>query len=48
MPAFQRTNPAVAVNRYSRCHAVGFMREKVGCVRAVGLSCALCVLAMQL
>ena len=41
-------NRAVAVIRYSWCRAVGFIRAAVGCVCAVGLSCAVCVQAMWL
>ena len=48
MPVCQRANLAVPVIRYSWCHAFGFIRAKVDCVCAVGLSCALCVLVMQL
>ena len=44
----QRANPAVAVICYSWCRAVGFIRAAVGCVCAVGLPCAVCVLAMWL
>ena len=47
-PVCQRANPAVAVVRYSWCRAVCFIRAAVGCVCAVGLSCAVCVLAMWL
>ena len=47
-PVCQRANPAVAVVRYSWCRAVGFLRAAVGCVCAVGLACAVCVLAMWL
>ena len=47
-PVCQRANPAVAVVRHSRCRAVGFIPAAVGCVYAVGLSCAVCVLAMWL
>ena len=46
--ACQRANPAVAVVRYSWCRAVGFIRAAVGYVCAVGLSCAVCVLAKWL
>ena len=41
-------NQAVAVIRYSWCRAVGFIRAAVGCVCAVEMSCAVCVLAMWL
>ena len=41
-------NQAVAVIRYSWCRAVGFIRAADGCLCAVGLSCAVCVLAMWL
>ena len=41
-------NSAVAVICYLWCRAVGFIRAAVGCVCAVGLSCAVCVLAMWL
>ena len=47
-PVCQRANPAVAVVRYSWCRALGFIRAAVGCVCAVGLTCAVCVLAMWL
>ena len=47
-PVCQRANPAVAVVRYSWCCAVGFTRAAFGCVCAVGLSCAVRVLAMWL
>ena len=47
-PVCQRANPAVAVVRYSWCRAGGFIRAAVGCVCAVGQSCAVCVLAMRL
>ena len=47
-PVCRRANPAVAVVRYSRCRAGGFRRAAVGCVCAVGQSCAVCVLAMWL
>ena len=47
-PVRQRANPAVAVVRYSWCRAGGFIRAAVGCVCAVGQSCAVCVLAMWL
>ena len=40
---------AVAVICFSWCRAVGFfLRAAVGCMCAVGLSCAVCVLAMWL
>ena len=47
-PVCQRANPAVAVVRYSWCRAGGFIRAAVGCVCAVGQSCAVCVLAIWL
>ena len=45
-PVCQRDILAVAVFRYSWCRAVGFIRAAVSCGCAVGLSCAVCVLAM--
>ena len=47
-PVCQRANPAAAVICYLWCRAVGFIRAAVGCVCAVGLSCAVCLLAMWL
>ena len=47
-PVCQRANPAVAIIRCSWCRAVGFIRAPVGYVCTVGLSCAVCVLAMWL
>ena len=47
-PVCQRANPTVAVVRYWWCRAVGFICAAVGCVCAVGLSCAVCVLAIRL
>ena len=47
-PVCPRAHPAVAVVRYSWCCAWGFIRAAVGCVCAVGQSCAVCVLAMGL
>ena len=41
-------NQAVVVIRYSWRRAVGFIRAAVGCVRAVGLSCTVCVQAVWL